>query len=188
MEQEFCLLMQRVKAGSPNAAAELLETFGPQLIRVVRRHLSPRLRAKFDSADFVQAVWGSFFANSDRLQAFEKPEELAAFLTTLARNKVVDEFRRRLQSRKWNVMLETPIAPRSDGEPTLASSREPSPSQVAIAREQWNFLLAGQPTHHQRIVQLRYAGATYREIAEELGIDERTARRVIDRLSRERVQ
>jgi RNA polymerase sigma factor (sigma-70 family) len=174
--------MQQVQAGSPEAAAELLETFGPHLIRVVRRHLDRRLRTKFDSVDFVQAVWGSFFANAQHLEAFDQPEQLVAFLVTLARNKIVEEFRRRFQTKKYNINRESPLPVDAD----LISGRYPTPSQVAIAREQWDHLLAGQPDHYQRIIQLRYQGATYREIEKQLGITERTARRVIDRLFRER--
>ena len=186
MSQDFQTLMQQVQAGSPEAATELVEAFGPHLIRVVRRHLDRKLRAKFDSVDFVQAVWGSFFANSHRLGTFDQPEQLVAFLVTLARNKVVEEFRRRLQTKKHNVNRESPLPAGADGNADLISGRYPTPSQVAIAREQWDQLLAGQPDHYQQIIQLRYQGATYREIAEQLEITERTARRVIDRLFRER--
>ena len=186
MSKDFQTLMQQVKAGSSEAEAELLETFGPHLIRVVRRHLDRKLRAKFDSVDFVQAVWGSFFANYHRLGTFDQPEQLVAFLATLARNKVVEEFRRRLQSQKYNIKRESPLPGGADGDADLLPGHCPTPSQVAVAREQWDQLLADQPVHYQRIIQLRYQGATYREIAEQLEITERTARRVIDRLFHER--
>lgn len=186
MEAEFRSLMQRVRAGSPEAAAKLLEDFGPQLIRVVRRSLDDRLRSKFDSADFVQAVWGSFFANAHRLQAFESPEQLVGFLSALAKNKVVDEFRRRLRSQKHNVLRETPLATTARDEIAAAPARAPTPSQVAIAKEQWDLLVAGLPVQHRRIIELRYAGAKYGEIAEALGVHQGTARRIMDRLFRER--
>jgi hypothetical protein len=49
-------------------------------------------------------------------------------------------------------------------------------------RERWNRLVSGQPSQVKRIVELRFAGATYHEIADELHIHERTARKAIERL------
>jgi predicted ArsR family transcriptional regulator len=49
-------------------------------------------------------------------------------------------------------------------------------------RERWDRLVDGQPPHVRRIVELRFAGATYTEIAAQLHIHERTARKAIERL------
>ena len=62
------------------------------------------------------------------------------------------------------------------------TSRDPTPSAVAIFREEWENLVDRQPAEVGRVVQLRYEGATYREIANELQINERTARKAIDKL------
>ncbi len=62
------------------------------------------------------------------------------------------------------------------------ASRDPTPSAVAIFNEQWENLVDRQPADVGRVVQMRYEGATYREIADELKINERTARKAIDRL------
>jgi len=58
----FSLLLEQARAGSDSAARELIERFGPFILRVIRNRLDPRLRSIFDSADFSQAVWASFFA------------------------------------------------------------------------------------------------------------------------------
>ena len=56
----------------------------------MRRVLSPELRSKFDSLDFVQWVWLSFFRVRDKADRFERPEHLVKFLAGMARNKVQD--------------------------------------------------------------------------------------------------
>ena len=98
--------MRGVREGSQDAGWKLVETYGPHILRVVRRSLSQDLRTKFDSIDFVQAVWASIFAEPTRLATFEQPEQLIAYLAAVARNKVVDEFRRRVQTQKFDVKRE----------------------------------------------------------------------------------
>ena len=93
-QEEFANLMQRLRNGSEEAARELLDRFGSYILRVVRRRLSRELRSKYDSVDFVQAVWASFFAEDSQDRRFDHPDALIAFLATLAQNKVIDAVRR----------------------------------------------------------------------------------------------
>lgn len=182
-ENAFAELMQRVCAGSDEAARELVDRYGQHILRVVRRGLNRQLRAKFDSVDFVQAVWMSFFEDRSQLEGFEQPEQLAAYLGTLARNKVVQEFRRRLQTHKYNVSREHPLDEPRGAE--VPPGKQPTPSQVAIVKESWDRMMEGQPSHYREIIRLRSEGATFREIAEIVQVNEKTCRRLIERLQRE---
>lgn len=178
---EFEQLIERVRAGSQDAAWELVDKYGRDVQRFVRRSLHQRLRAKFDSLDFVQIVWGSFFRAPDRLQGMEKAEQLVAYLATLAKYKVLTEVRRRLQTAKYDLNREAG-GDESRLAPDENSSPIPTPSAVAIAKERWDQLLAGQSDRDRQIVELRLQGITYEEIAETLHIHERTARKTIERL------
>jgi DNA-directed RNA polymerase specialized sigma24 family protein len=64
-------------------------------------------------------------------------------------------------------------------------TRHASPSQIASAKERWFQLLKGQPDHYQRFIEMRFAGITYREIAERMGFDESTVRRAVRKIFRE---
>jgi len=184
--REFQDLLRRVQAGSEDAAWELVERYGEGIRRAVRRSLASPLRSKFDSLDFVQLVWSSFFRGRDRVGRFERPEQLVAFLAVMARNKVGLELRRRLSTSKYNVRRER-SCDESAIEHVEASPRQPGPIDVAIAREQWNRLVTGQPEHCRRIIQLRLQGRTYQEISSDLGIAESTVRRFVQKLFLERV-
>ena len=180
---EFRALIMQVRAGSEDAAWELVNRYGSSVQRFVRRSLHRQLRTKFDSLDFVQIVWGSFFRNPEQLAQMDRPEQLIAFLSTLARFKVLTEVRRRMQSQKYDISREQqylddshPV--QSHDVPTITT-----PSQFAIARERWQRLMAGENERVRSIVALRLAGVSYIEIAEKLSIDERTARRAIERLT-----
>ena len=180
--EDFQTLMRRIRAGSEEAARELFERYGPHVRRVVRRKLRQPLRSKFDSDDFEQAVWASFFALLPHRGTFDRPEALVTFLVKLAQNKVIDAIRQRL-TQKYDVNREHAF---SDSADYQAALKQPTPSQIAMAREEWRRLLAGKPDHYQRILTLRLQGHKVKEIAELVQVDEKTVRRVLDEFAPER--
>ena len=186
-DDEFRRLMQRLGEGSEEAAWELVDRYGEAIRRAARRVLSRSMRSKFDSVDFVQLVWSSFFKVRDRFDRFNRPEELAAFLATMARNKVGMEVRRRLLTEKYNVNRERSLDELGAEGQTDTSNRQPAPIDVAIAREQWQRMVQDQPAHYRRIIQLRLQGRTYQDIADSLHLAESTVRRFLKKLLRRTV-
>jgi RNA polymerase sigma-70 factor (ECF subfamily) len=181
-QEDFAALVQRVQGGSEDAARELIARYGPHIIRIVRRKLSKQLRSKFDSVDFVQSVWASVFANRDLLAQLEGPEQMIAFLVTLARNKVTEQTQKRFQTQKRDLGQEQRLEGTSADTPEEVPEIGATPSQVAIANETWDRLLEGQPTQHREILVLRRLGNTHLEIAQKLGVNEKTVRRILNRL------
>src|SRR5277367_1887044 len=98
----FRELLHRVLDGSEDAARQLQEQYGEYIIMAVRRRMPRRLRSKFDSVDFVQDVWASFFRTAER--QFSSPDHLVAYLTRMAQNKVVDAARAGLDTFKRDVL------------------------------------------------------------------------------------
>jgi RNA polymerase sigma factor (sigma-70 family) len=170
-------LLARIRAGDENAARELLTRYEPQVRLVVRRQLPKLLRSRFDSIDFLQSVWGSFFRRMKSASGeFEDPQYLVAFLARAARNKVIDEYRRAL-SQKQDKRLEEPLW----GARGLAGDVD-SPSEVAQAHEAFSLLRERLPENRRGILELKAQGLTSREIGERLGLSERTVRRVLEEL------
>src|SRR5262249_7566398 len=58
---EISGFITRIRAGDEEAARELLQRYEAKVRLVVRRQLPKLLRSRFDSLDFLQSVWGSFF-------------------------------------------------------------------------------------------------------------------------------
>jgi RNA polymerase sigma factor (sigma-70 family) len=187
VQEEFDVLMQRVRQGSPQAIEELVERFGRHVLRWVRRKLnkSSKLRTKFDSTDFVQAVWASFFTVQPAHYNFDGPEALLAYLVNMARNKVVDAVRQRFMSLKYNVNRECSLEGSAAFQAAAVPARQPTPSQLAVAKEEWDRLLAQLSPQGQRMLTLRFEGHTYEEIAQQLHVDEKTVRRVLHKLESE---
>jgi RNA polymerase sigma factor (sigma-70 family) len=179
-ESTFAGLMDRVRAGSQDAAWEIIDRFGTQIKQVVRRRLNGLLRSQFDSADFVQVVWLSFFRHPDLIRTFSSPQQLASFLEVMARNKVTDETRRRLYTDKYNLRGKRSYD--DEVEKHSLVDRGPTPSAVAVAKERWESVIQGQPKHYQEVARLRFLGKSNAEIARELKIHERTVRKIIERL------
>jgi RNA polymerase sigma factor (sigma-70 family) len=182
--EEFADLMRRLGEGSEDAARELLDRYGEHILRVVRRKLNRGLRSKFDSVDFVQAVWASFFAGAPR-RHFEHHQALMAFLVTLAQNKVVDAVRQRMQTKKYDVNRERPLEGEVAGESGGLAARQPTPSQEAVANDEWHRLLADLPDRYRRMLVLLREGHTQKDIARELNVNEKTIRRVLEKLNEE---
>lgn len=182
-QDDFTSLMQRVRQGSQDAAREVLERYGPHIVRVIRRRLSRQLRSKFDSTDFVQAVWASFFGIDPQKHTFDSPEALMAFLAAVARNKVIEAYRQRRQYQKYDVSRERSLDSPSTAKLGGPAARQPTPSQAVSAREQWDRLLAELPPQDQRVLELLREGHTHVEVARILNLNEKTVRRVIDRVA-----
>jgi DNA-directed RNA polymerase specialized sigma24 family protein len=105
-QNEFLALMEKVRAGSEEAAAELFRRYHSHILQVVRRKMLRKLRTKYESHDFTQAVWASFFIKRVREQTFNHPNELLAFLAAMARNKLVDATRAQFDSQKRDLERE----------------------------------------------------------------------------------
>jgi RNA polymerase sigma-70 factor (ECF subfamily) len=185
-EDEFSGLMRRLRDGDEEAARVLLRDYGPHILRIIRRRLDPKLRSKFDSQDFAQSVWASFFAGLPEQDLnFDRPEALLAFLKNLASNKVIDAHRQRRRTKKYDVAREHSL----DGSAAAAAGHlavpGPTPSQAAVAKERWDRLLEGQPDYCQRILVMLQKGYTHQEIADQLGLNEKTVRRLLRRLAPE---
>jgi RNA polymerase sigma-70 factor (ECF subfamily) len=181
-DDDFRDLIRRVRAGSEEAAWDLVNQYGEAIRRAVRRVLNDKLRSKFDSLDFVQLVWNSLFRARGKLDQFERPEALAAYLAAMARNKVGMEVRRRMMTVKYNVRHERSLEQLRARECPDISGNQPLPDEIAIAREQWDRLLEGQPEHYRQIIHLRLQGHTFQSIAEAVHLDECTVRRFLKRL------
>jgi RNA polymerase sigma-70 factor (ECF subfamily) len=177
--EEMTNLLDQAALGSEEAAQKLTERYGPYLRMAVRRWLHHRLRSQFDSLDFVQDVWASFFARACDKAAFACPAQLIAFLQSMARNKVVSAFRQRLQAQKSDLNREQSLQELQDRKGQHLPGREPTPSQVAICREEWQQLVEKQRPTYRAILRGCQEGKDVAAISREVGVSEKTVRRVL---------
>lgn len=183
---DFRQLMDRVRRRDEVAIRELLEAFSPHVIGAVRRSLTPETRREFDSSDFAQIVWGSVLCDLQQIEQLDSPQRLAKFLIKVARHKVVDQYRRQFLTQKRDAGQQVSLDGDLDEQQLAAAKQfEATPSEHAMAAELWDRLLARTPQHFRPILQLRREGLSCDEIAERLGINERTVRRLLKKLMEE---
>ncbi len=171
-------LLGQLSRGEVEAAEALFEAYAPYLRAVVRRQLSDRLRAKFDSADVVQSVWVQVVRRLGRDGWLVRDEgQLRALLATIARRRLITRVRRHDRAEDAGAAVE-------DWD-TIPAVRHPRPSEVAQADELWAKMLRLCPPEHHPVLALRRQGLSLVEIAARTGLHEGSVRRVLRRLSRE---
>ena len=180
-DSDFLTLIDRARNGDGEATATLLEAFEEEVRVMVRARLPKALRSRFDTMDFVQAVWQSVFAGPVRGPEFANMGHFRGYLAGVARNKVFEEYRRNTTTQKLNLRREEPLYVRRNGHdaPRDLPSTDPTPSQVAVAGECLDRLLAGT-LEDAEVVQMRHAGLTLDQIAKKTGVSERSVRRVME--------
>jgi RNA polymerase sigma-70 factor (ECF subfamily) len=179
LDEPLETLLRQMRAGDPRAAEQVLLAHEPLLRLIVRRHLSRRLRAKFDSLDVVQSVWvrvlHDFRQGGCRL---ESTAHLRNFLVRLTRNALTD----RLRHYRASLAREQERA--EDGAANLAAADQPRPSEVAQANELWRNLLAVCPPAHHELLRLRQQGLPIAAVAARTGLHEGSVRRILRQLAR----
>jgi len=172
-------LLERLTQGELAAAEEVYLTFKPVLRVMVRRRLTPRLRAKFDSMDVVQSAWADILKGfRDEGWQFRDREHLRAYLVKVTYNHFVNFCRQH-----GRVMQhEQPFA--GDEPAGFPASAQPRPSELAQAEELWELLMGLCPPAHHHLLQLKRQGFPLAEIASQTGMHESSVRRILYDLAR----
>ncbi len=168
-------LFDRARAGDDDAWRELFERCYPKVIRVVRRKLNRPMRSLYDSTDFASDVMKSLAANAGRLE-FASFDSLMAFLAQVAEQKVIDEYRK-AHTLKRDIDRQCRLTPGDDFSAPTIASLDPTASQVALAGEAQEQLLAGQNETEREAIGLKRLGYTNLEIAERTGWNLRKVQR-----------
>jgi RNA polymerase sigma-70 factor (ECF subfamily) len=172
-------LLCKMRAGDLEAAEEMFRAYEPELRRLVRRRLSNRLRAKFDSLDVVQSVWvrvlHDFRAGGRDIAG---AAHLRNFLVRVARNCLTD----RLRHFREALERERPLGGDAGNNPSAAP--QPRPSEEARANELWETMLDNCPPEHHDVLRLKRQGLPLAAIAGRTGLHEDSVRRILRKLAR----
>ncbi len=148
--------MPRIAAGEPGAAGELMETYGNLVWSIARRLLGNGA----ETEDAVQDAFIELWRHAGRFDAAKGNE--AAFVSTIAKRRVIDRVRRRGR--------------RPDREP-LPEHYEPADEIVADPAEQADEVarataaLESLPEPRQGVLRMALlAGTTHAEISQQTGL------------------
>src|SRR5438309_11044747 len=88
-------LLVKLSNGEEAAAERVFRDYEPLLRSLVRRRLTPALRAKFDSMDVVQSAWADVLGGyRERGWRFADRDHLRAFLARVTFNHFFNHCRR----------------------------------------------------------------------------------------------
>lgn len=183
-DDSFRLLLRRVRAGEPEAVAELIRAYEPEIRRAVRVRLTDfRMRRLLDSMDVCQSVWANFFihVNLGRFD-LERPEELLKLLSVMARNKLRDHARRQHADRRDCRR----VARSNDDALRALADCQPTPSRVLAGKDLLEQVRNRLPPEERHLAEQRALGRDWADLAAECGASPEALRkrlaRALDRI------
>ena len=171
-------LLSRWKHGNEQAAACIVERYAIRLVAMVASKMNPRFCVAGDPDDVVQSAMGSFFAaaRQNRIQVSQSVS-LWRLLATFTKRKMLRSIERQTTAKRGGSFE------RLDFDQVLENWSKDSQSNMPTTIDD---LLDGiedeLPTDLREVLNLSLLGETQRDIAERLGIAERTVRRRMIRL------
>jgi RNA polymerase sigma-70 factor (ECF subfamily) len=166
--EAFNVLMHRVQAGDPDAAAELIRHYEPEIRLIVRVRLriqDGRVRRLLDSMDITQSVLASFFAGvAVGRFAPTEPQQLMGLLASMTRNKLLTQVRNQRRQRRDQRRVQSLDAVNCD----VAAAGE-TPSQIVSGRELLREFRKRLSEEERNLADRRGDGQPWTVIANELG-------------------
>lgn len=174
-DDEFSKLLDRAKSGDQDAATELVRLYEPEIRRAARLRLTdPEMRRIVDSVDIAQSVFGRFFRTVESgSMELRRPEQLLALLTTMTRNRIIDEHRRRTALKRGGSNEGLQLEEVSDA--------TPGPRTTAIAKDLLDHARSRLSDAELHIADRRNAGESWEAIGEELGESPEALRKRLER-------
>ena len=163
VEEGFEALLVRLRAGDQTAAATIVATYEPALMRMIRvRMVDQRLRKLHGDSDIFQSVMGSFLVRMALGQyELREAEDVMRLLPVMVRNKVAGKARRK------DVLRESD--PVDDERAGLVPSPEATPNKVVELRQLAEAARARLGPELMQLVTLREDGLDWHAIAARVG-------------------
>jgi len=188
MPPSDALLLQRLRAGDPEALAQFLENHRRQLLAYIDRQLGTALRHKIEAEDVLQETALQalrYLAETDLSE-----RDPFGWLCQLAEQRIIDAHRKLVDSQKRaaerEVPLHGPVKPGSQAElvdllvASLTTASEAFSRNVRALRLQ--EALAQLPEDNRTALRLRYAdNLPTKEIARRLGKSDGAVRVLLTR-------
>jgi RNA polymerase sigma-70 factor (ECF subfamily) len=163
---DFSGLIRRVRGGEPDAVAELFRRYEPEVRRAVHMRLTdPGLRRILDSVDVCQSVFAAFYVHlAGGALELNEPADLVRLLVRMARNRVVDHYRRLCGPRRGQGLPH-------DGDEALDTVPDgaPGPVEAVASRDLLQQVYAHLSPGDRYLAQQRAVDRPWADLAQELG-------------------
>jgi RNA polymerase sigma-70 factor (ECF subfamily) len=179
--ESFDGVLERLRAGDDDAAAEIFSRYANRLILLARSRLQGPIRQKVDPEDVTQSVFRSFFVRQAEGQfQLDDWDSLWSLLVRITLRKC-GKRTRQLYAGIRDARRETSSIRTNDQSRCVyeAIAREPTPQEAASLTETLEQLVQRLEDTQQQMIVLRLQGYTVKEISREVGRTERSVHRVL---------
>lgn len=175
-------LVRKVRIGDQEAARQLYDRYGEQLIALARRRISQRFCRRVDPEDIVQSVFRTFFGRAKAGEfVLDGPNDLCRLLARITVHKTLRQIAFHHMAKR-DVTKEASDG--SEGQDRLKEllARDPTPEATTLFVDQLRHFLLNLRPQEREIVDLRLQDFSPMEIAEKLKVSDRTIRRLMERI------
>jgi RNA polymerase sigma factor (sigma-70 family) len=177
-ETPFQNLIRRVRLRDQQACAELVHTYLPDVLRIVRMQISNlNLQQVIEADDICQIVLANFFIRmADGQFQLNEPAQLKVLLGRMARNQVLDEGRRAQASRRARQRtLQANEAMQQ------VPSADATPSRIIASSELLAEIYRRMSNEERQVADQRALGTDWQAIAEAMGSSSEAVRKKLSR-------
>jgi RNA polymerase sigma-70 factor (ECF subfamily) len=179
-------LVARWRAGDQQAATLLWQRYAQRLLALARRRLSRKLARHVDPEDVVQSAYRSFFTGArDERYVLQQSGDLWRLLVAITLHKLHHQVQRHTAGKRA-LALEYHFGEESDllRFPIRTLAREPSPAEAVMLVDELEQVMRAFPPLQRQMIEMRLQGYGLGEIAVVTQRNERTVRRVLQRVER----
>jgi RNA polymerase sigma-70 factor (ECF subfamily) len=174
-------LLERWQAGDEQAADELYRRYVGRLGGLVADHLAERFRRQVDPEDLTQSAYRTFFRRAEAGEFhFDADADVWKLLVTIALNKV-RRIVRRLTAGSRDIRKESFSS--AGAMDHIADG--PKFEDALIVADIVTHLAETLSDRHVELLKLRMEGHAQQEVAEQLGVTDRTVRRMMEQIRSE---
>ena len=175
-------LVQQVRAGDDAAAEAIFRRYAEQLARLAERQMSRQVARRLDGDDVVQSVFRTFFVRVERGEfQINSSDQLWTLLVQITLRKACEQGRRHTAGIR-DGRLE------ADDSALLSAlvARPPEIEEAHLLNDEIDRAISNLPVNqhpaYRQLLELKLAGYSNDEIADQLGIVRRTVERMLSRL------
>lgn len=181
-QDSFLDLHQRLRENDEAAGAEIFLRYRERLIRLAAPRLSGILRQKVDPEDIVQSAFRSFLrAESEKKFRLDAWNDLWSVLATITLRKCRYQVRQFLAAKR-DIRRESSPAATETKTDWQAIAPEPTPAEAAEFADLLTRLMSGLDERARKIVQFSLEGFSAAEMAEHVGLTDRSVYRQMERI------
>lgn len=153
----------------------LFETYLPKLVKLADSRIAEWLQKNFGPDDIAATVCKSVFRRfKEGKFRFDDDAEFWRLLVIITKRKISNKVRH-YSTKSRSSELEVSLVANE-----ILSLPEPGPDDAAAFRESMKLLTQQLDSQENEVLLLRMDGHEYHEIADRLGVSERTVRRKMD--------